>query len=101
MTAMTRAVIRRLFGEADQPVVVDLLEAQCGVTLPLTERWQDAQFERLWLAVLKLSEGRVEGLRTAIATAQRDWRDVLVASGFGDSLDAHRRWATSLTSSPR
>jgi len=96
-TATTQSVIRSLFGPADRSAVADLLEQQCGVNLPLTGRWQDAEFERLRLAVLKLSEGRIERLRIAIADAQRDWRDVLVASGFGDSLEAHRHWAHSVT----
>jgi hypothetical protein len=93
LTETTRAVIRRLFAEADHGVVADLLEQQCGVNLPLTELWGEAQFERVWLAALKLSDGSVARLLDVIRDAQRDWRDVLVASGFGHSLEAHRQWA--------
>ena len=91
-------MIRRLFAEADRAVVEDLLERQCGVNLPLTAFWSEAEFERVWLAVLKLSDGRLERLRDTIGLAQRDWRDVLVGAGFGSSLEAHRKWASSLTS---
>jgi len=98
VTERTRAVIRRFFAAADHGLVEDLLEQKCGVNLPLTGLWADTQFERLWLAVLKLSNGDVGRLREAIALAQRDWRDVLVGSGFGHSLEAHRQWADGLTS---
>jgi hypothetical protein len=96
-TEATIRVIRALFPAAARDEVLALLEAECGVNLPLTDRWGEAQFERLWLAVLKLSNGRVDALRDAIRHAQRDWRDVLVASGFGQSLDAHQEWAKALT----
>jgi hypothetical protein len=98
MTDTTRAVIKRLFPEADHAMVVNLLEQKCYVNLPVTEVWSEVQFERVWLAVLKLSGGDVGKLHTAVGHAQRDWRDVLVASGFGHSLEAHRQWASQLTS---
>ena len=98
MTETTRAVVRQLFAKDERGVVVDLLEQTCYVNLPLTELWTEVQFERVWLAVLKLSGGDVGRLRDTIGVAQRDWRDVLVASGFGHSLEAHRQWANSLTS---
>jgi hypothetical protein len=98
VTDRTRAVIRRLFAAADQVGIEALLEQQCGAELPLTDRWREPQFERLWLAVLKLSRGDITRLHETMRHAQRDWRDVLVWSGFGNSLEAHRRWADELTS---
>ena len=97
MTDSTRRVIRHLFAEADCVDVEERLDRDCGANLPLTESWGEAQFERVWLAVLKLSHGDLERLREAVSIAQRDWRDVLVASGFGHSLEAHRQWAKTLT----
>jgi hypothetical protein len=97
-TGVTLQIVRRLFAETEHGVVADLLEQQCGVNLPLTGIWGEAQFERLWFAVLKLSEGDITKLREAVRIAQIDWRDVLVAAGFGRSLEAHRQWARQLMS---
>jgi hypothetical protein len=36
-------------------------------------------------------------LREAVLLAQRDWRDVLVLSGFGDDVHAHEAWMPSTT----
>ena len=95
---VTLQIVRRLFADSERETVVELLEQQCGVNLPLTGLWGEAQFERLWLAVLKLSEGDITKLREAARVAQTDWRDVLVAAGFGHSLEAHRQWARQLLS---
>ena len=95
-TERTVAVIHRLFAEADHGVVAELLATRCGVNLPLTAAWGDAEFERVWFAVLKLSGGDVGKLHEAVGHAQRDWRDVLVWSGFGNSLEAHHHWVRTL-----
>ena len=49
--------------------------------------------ERLWLAVLKLSNGNFDTFLQQVQEAQFDFRDVLVAAGFGNDLSAHIRWA--------
>src|SRR5260221_7197580 len=94
----TREVIRRLFDETVQEQVNQVLESEVGVNLPFTETWTVVQFERVRFAVLKLSGGDVGKLRDAVEVAQKDWRDVLVGSGFGHSLEAHRHWARTLQS---
>ena len=76
MTERTVAVIEGLFGKAERGVVADLLE-------------------RVRFAVLKISNGDIGELREAVRHAQIDWRDVLVAAGFGERL-AHREWAEAL-----
>ena len=96
MTDLTRAVVRRMFADGDHLVVEALLDAECGVNLPLTDRWDEAQFERLWLAVLKLSRGDMARLREWIVHAQGDWRDLLVWSGFQNTLKA-QQWAKEQT----
>jgi hypothetical protein len=42
--------------------------------------------------VLKLSAGDLRKLRQEIDSANHDWRDTLVAAGFGQSVTAHRNW---------
>ena len=98
LSRLTLAVITRLFAQPEQEAVRTMLTRDCGGGLPLTDRWGEPQFERLWLAVLQISGGDITRVRETIALAQVDWRDVLVGAGFGHSLEAHRRWATALTS---
>lgn len=48
--------------------------------------------ELLHCAALKCSDGNLEQLRQAISLAQTDFRDLLMAAGFGRTLDSHLRW---------
>jgi hypothetical protein len=81
-----------LFDGEEQLRVRALLEEQCGDNLPL---WRDATpvgLERIRFAVLELSGGAIGKLLDALARAQTDWRDVLVAAGFAERIDAHLLW---------
>jgi len=95
-TERTVAIIRRLFPEAQHDVVCDVLARECGTNLPFCEACTGEQLERVRFAVLKLSGGDLDKLRRTVHDAQRDWRDVLMAAGFGHVLEAHRQWADSL-----
>jgi hypothetical protein len=48
--------------------------------------------ERIWFAVVKLSNGDRERLEHALALAKTDWRDLLMAAGFGAHVKAHKTW---------
>ena len=69
-----------------------MLETDCGDKLPLIESQGVRGIERIRCAALKLSNGSLERLSSAIETAKRDWRDVLVAAGFGDDPSLHLSW---------
>ncbi len=56
---------------------------QCGNNLPFLEN-VDERIERFQFAALKLSEGKLSELDRAIALAKADWRDLLMAAGFGE-----------------
>jgi len=90
LTQATMDRIKILFPHAHEHVA-DLLRVECAEDLgwkPCTP----AGLERIRFAVLKLSRGRADRLRHAIREAHLDWRDVLMAAGFGLSVDAHRSW---------
>jgi len=36
------------------------------------------------------------GLEAAIELANTDWRDLLMAAGFGEDLNAHQKWSQSI-----
>jgi len=88
----TRILVARMFPLSEQPTVVDLLETRCGADLPLISADMSPLLERVHLAVLKLADGSLPALRRAVVVANSDWRDVLVAAGFADSLTAHESW---------
>jgi hypothetical protein len=72
-----------------------LLEGECGWNLPFCQSGTPASLERIRFAALKLSNGTIDGLRDAIELAQTDWRDLLVAAGFADDVNAHASWLAS------
>ena len=70
-----------------------LLQTECADNLPFCEHHDPQQMERIRFSVLKLSQGDVDKLLTAIELAQVDWRDLFMAAGFGHDPDAHRDWS--------
>jgi len=88
----TRRRLEVMFSPTDRPTAEAILANECGNNLPFLEKLDMFQLERFRYAALKLSEGNVESLRRAVALAQRDWRDLLMAAGFGEDITAHERW---------
>jgi hypothetical protein len=84
--------LERLFVDADRAGVVDLLVNQCGSNLPFCESSTPTSLERIRFAVLKLSDGNIAKLQEAVQLAKADWRDLLMAAGFGEDLTAHLTW---------
>ena len=81
-----------LFAASHRGVATKLLVSECGNNLPFMEAASASALDRFRLAALKLSSGTVKGLRSAIALAKSDWRDLLMAAGFGHDVNAHRKW---------
>lgn len=84
--------VESMFAAEDLETVCELLENECGSTLPFSDDATPSSLERVRFAALKLSRGDVERLVEAIALAQTDWRDLLVAAGFADDTAAHESW---------
>jgi hypothetical protein len=77
-----------LFAPGDRESAKALLYGQCGNNLPyLAERSMD-ETERLRFAALKVSDGKLGLLESAVKLAQIDFRDLLMAADFGE-VDAH------------
>ena len=92
MWPQTRRKLEQLFAPEQWSVAIEVLEAACGSNLPLIEKQGAEGIERVRCAALKLSGGSLEKLQAAVRLAQTDWRDVLVAAGFANSLTAHLAW---------
>ena len=92
LTEATREKVRQLFSQEQYPNVVQVLETECGNNLPFLQRESAEGLEPFRFAALKLSNGNLQNLRSAIELAKSDWRDLLVAAGFANSVDAHKSW---------
>lgn len=95
MTPLTEAVrlrVEKLFPPDIRTEVVAVLEEKCGANLPLMAGRSPAELDRVRIAVLKLSCGNFVRLLAAVADANVDWRDTLMAAGFGHDVRAHETW---------
>lgn len=81
-----------LFPPGQRDEAASILTMECGNNLPFLEKLNEYELERFRYAALKLSNGRLEQLRRATDIANLDWRDLLMAAGFGENVDAHREW---------
>src|SRR5579864_2936721 len=81
-----------LFSPEHRDEVRTMLIEECGNNLPFCEELDSSELDRFRFAALKLSDGNLDKLRKAISLANRDWRDLLVASGLANDPEAHRRW---------
>jgi hypothetical protein len=94
-TPLSSETLRRLealFAGAARQEAAELLITRCGANLPLWRETDPTGLERIRFAVLKLSDGDLGELRRAVEIANVDWRDVLVAAGFGHHPHAHELW---------
>jgi hypothetical protein len=81
-----------LFPPEDRERAKALLYEQCGANLPFQEKADKYELERFRFAALKYSDGNLPLLENAVKLAQVDWRDLLVATGFANDVEAHRKW---------
>ena len=81
--------LARLFAGADLVEATRLLEEDCAESVPGVGM---GGLDRVRIAVIKLSGGTLPGLVDAIVLAQTDFRDALVAAGFGHDVEAHSSW---------
>jgi ABC-type nitrate/sulfonate/bicarbonate transport system substrate-binding protein len=92
LTPRAREHVRALFAPSQWEAVEADLVRDCGHTLPGFTSSDAAGAERIRIAVLKLSNGHHGQLRHWIREAGFDWRDVLMAAGFGEDTKAHLHW---------
>ena len=78
---VTQAVRQQAASVLAPAEVAAALKALAATPLPHLPRTTD-EVERVHLAVLHLCGGTLEGLRTVLGEAKRDWRDVLMGAGL-------------------
>jgi hypothetical protein len=89
---LVTAAITALFAPGERETVTDMLIEECNAKRLYTSN--DGLVERVQLAVLKISNGQVDKFLAAAELAQLDWRDALMAAGFGNDVEAHLKWAS-------
>lgn len=87
----TRNRIEAVFPEQHSEVEA-YLQVECGDNLPGLHTHYAELAQRIRFAVLKLSDGQFEKLKQEVGGAAIDWRDVLMAAGFGEDIKAHLAW---------
>ena len=92
--------INILFSEENREAAKTLLYEKCGNNLPGLSQTDTNAMERLRFAALKCSDGNLSQLEKAIKLAQRDWRDLLMAAGFGYDFHAHQTWEPKPSNEP-
>lgn len=100
LSPVTERLVYQLFRPAEREQGTLFLEEECGNRLPFCKEYDEFEMERIRFAALKLAEGDLKKLREAIELAKVDWRDVLVAAGFGEDVHLHKRWAQETLSGP-
>jgi len=88
----TERRIALLFPPDQRELVRAILSEECGNNLPFLNDLDEVKLERFQFAALKLSAGDLDKFDQAIALAKRDWRDLLMAAGFGEDVNAHASW---------
>ena len=63
----------------------------------ISESTTPESYERFCLAILKIGKTSKSKFNQAVELGKSDYRDLLVAAGFGNSITIHEEWARSLT----
>jgi hypothetical protein len=86
------AITEQLFSDSDAVLAKELLIYKCGNNVPHCEEYTLEQMDRIRLAAIKSSGGDFTKLKQAVSLANTDWRDLLMAVGFGHDIEAHNKW---------
>jgi hypothetical protein len=96
LTHKTEKLITHYF-PSDRKWAKDQLQSYCAY---MAERISDKTslepYERFCYAILKLGKTSKSKFLQAIVLGKCDYRDLLVAARFGDSITSHHDWANKI-----
>lgn len=95
LTPRLERAVRALFNISDVKPATEILVGGCAAERLALD--SEDLVERIRAAALKCSGGSIARLEAAVKLAQTDWRDLLMAAGFGDALGAHTTWLHDVT----
>ena len=96
LSPYTQQLVKRLFEPEEQVEAARRLIEECGNNLPFCDNYDEYEIERIRFAALRIGLGYMDEMQKAIDIAKRDWRDILMWSGFGYTLTAHQEWADQI-----
>ena len=96
LSPRTKELVEKVFSPKQTDEATRWLEDECGVNIPFCADHDEYQMERIRFAAIKLSEGNIKKLLSAIDEARMDWRDLFMAAGFGYDIEAHEKWAKEI-----
>ena len=96
LSPRTKQLVEIIFKPEDAAEASQQLEDECGNNLPSCGSLDEYGMERVRFAAIKLSKGNIQKLSKAIDEARMDWRDLLMAAGFGYDVNAHEAWANEV-----
>jgi len=92
LSSRAELLLEKVFLDESIAEAKALIESECGTNIPGCGHFSSDEMDRIRFSVVKLSEGNMDKLYDAIDLAQTDWRDLLMAAGFGEDIDAHNKW---------
>jgi hypothetical protein len=92
VNSLNAGQIRSMFDYVDIESATKVVEDSVGLGLPLIGPDSTTLLERIRSSVIRLSAGDLGRLKEAARLAREDWRDVLLAAGFGTDVRAHASW---------
>lgn len=92
LSPRTQQIIKQLVKPEAREKVCERLERECGTEALGCTGWTPEEMERIRFAVLKLGAKTDSDFESAILLAKTDWRDLLMAAGFGEDLESHNKW---------
>lgn len=95
LSPRTEKIIECLVKPDARAKVRERLESECSTEALGCTGWAPEEMERIWFAVLKLGAKTDSAFDSAVLLAKTDWRDLLMAAGFGEDLEAHNKWRKS------
>lgn len=76
-----------------------MLEDEIGQSIPFCESANSEDMQRIRFAVIRLLYERGMKESDVLNLARTDWRDLLMAAGFGYDVRAHLLWYYDVTGS--
>ena len=89
-------LVQKLFSNEDKEQAIILLKDECGNNLPFCEEYSPEALDRIRFAAIKISNGNLDQLKSAVIMANTDWRDLLVYANFATDINMHNEWAKSI-----
>ena len=100
LSTRTEKLLEKIFPEEKTRKIAKLrLIDECGNNIPDCEHSDPEKLDRIRFSVLKLSQGDIAKLESAIELAKIDWRDLFMSAGFGHDINEHNKWYEETLSS--